>query len=304
MARLMPGGHSIHKEWTMQTLRPYVYLLGVAVALTLTGCKQEAIQPAPLPAPEPQATPAIPVQQNLSADALFAFGKAQLKSADNTDLDALADKLKAASQIDSVHVLGYTDRIGSEQANLDLSAKRAEAVRDYLAAHGVPAGVIQTEGRGDADPVVQCPNLKGGKLIACLAPNRRVAIETTVSDAASAAPVASTAPAAVMPGERHVTQTVWIGPHTVPCDADNSGRCYRVRESENGPWKLWAGRIQGFNYVEGNDYELVVKAYRSDVKLGEQSKDTASRYVSSNNSGPFVVWVLDHVVSEQPHVGQ
>jgi len=115
----------------MQTLRPYVYLLGVAVALTLTGCKQEAIQPAPLPAPEPQATPAMPVQQNLSADALFAFGKAQLKAADNADLDALVDKLKAASQIDSVHVLGYTDRIGSEQANLDLSAKRAEAVRDY-----------------------------------------------------------------------------------------------------------------------------------------------------------------------------
>jgi outer membrane protein OmpA-like peptidoglycan-associated protein len=287
----------------MQTLRPYVCLLGVVVALTLTGCQQEAVQPTPLPAPEPQAAPAIPAQQNFSADALFAFGKAHLKSADSADLDTLADKLKAASQIDSVHVVGYTDRIGREQANLELSAQRAEAVRDYLVARGVPAGVIQTEGRGDADPVAQCPNLKGGKLIACLAPNRRVVIETTVSNA-NAAPVASTPPADVMPGAHQVTQTVWIGPHTVPCDADTSGRCYRVRESENGPWKQWAGRIQGFNYVEGNDYELVVKAYRSDVKLGEQSKDTASRYVSSNNSGPFVVWVLDHVVSEQPHIGQ
>jgi outer membrane protein OmpA-like peptidoglycan-associated protein len=290
----------------MQTIRPYVYLLGAAVVLTLAGCNQEAIQPTPTPAPEPQvqAPPAVPVQQNLSADALFAFGKARLKSADNAELDALVDKLKAASQIDSVHVLGYTDRIGREQANLELSAQRAEAVRAYLVAHGLPAGVIQSEGRGAADPVVQCPNLEGSKLIACLAPNRRVVIDTTVSNAVSAAPVANAAPAAVMPGEHHVTQTVWIGPHTVPCDADSSGRCYRVRESENGPWKRWPGRIQGFNYVEGNDYELVVKAYRSDVKLGEQSKDTASRYVSSNNSGPFVVWVLDHVVSEQPHTGQ
>lgn len=281
----------------MQTLRPYVYLLGGAAALALAGCHKADTQPTPLPAPEPQAAPAVPAQQNLSADALFAFGKARLKSADNAELDALADKLKAASQIDSVQVLGYTDRIGSEQANQKLSAQRAETVRDYLAAHGVPAGVIQTEGRGEADPVADCPDQKGRKLIACLAPNRRVVINTTVSDAVNAAP------AAIAPGKRSVTRTVWIGPHTVPCDADNSGRCYRVRESENGPWSNWHGRIQDFDYVEGYDYELVVKAYRSDVKLEDQSKDPASRYVFSNASGPFVVWVLDHVVSQKLHLG-
>ena len=281
----------------MQTIRPYVYLLGGAVTLALSGCHTTAPQPTPLPAPEPQAAPATPTQQNLSADALFAFGKARLKSADNAELDALADKLKAASQIDSVQVLGYTDRIGSEQANQKLSAQRAEAVRDYLVAHGVPAGVIRTEGRGAADPVADCPDQKGGKLIACLAPNRRVVINTTVSDAISAAP------AAIAPSKRSVTRTVWIGPHTVPCDADNSGRCYRVRESEDGPWSNWHGRIQDFDYVEGYDYELVVKAYRSDVKMEDQSKDPASRYVFSGDSGPFVVWVLDHVVSKRLHLG-
>ncbi|KRE85663.1 hypothetical protein ASG75_08830 [Rhodanobacter sp. Soil772] len=284
----------------MRTLRPYVYLLGGAVALTLGGCHKAAIQPTPPPAAEPQAAPAVPVQQSLSADALFAFGKAQLKSADNAELDALVDTLKAASQIDSVQVLGYTDRIGSEQANQKLSAQRAEAVRDYLVAHGVPAGVIRTEGRGAADPVADCPDRKGKLLIACLAPNRRVVINTTISDAVSAAPVA------VAPGQRSVTRTVWIGPHTVPCDADNSGRCYRVRESENGPWRNWHGRIQDFDYVEGYDYELVVNAYRSDVKLEDESRDPAShsRYVFSNASGPFVVWVLDHVVSQKLHLGR
>jgi len=281
----------------MQTIRPYVYLLGGAVMLALAGCHTEAPQPTPLPAPEPQAAPA-PTQQSLSADALFAFGKARLKSADNAELDALADKLKAASQIDSVQVLGYTDRIGSEQANRKLSTQRAEAVRDYLVAHGVPAGVIQTEGRGAADPVAECTDQKGGKLIACLAPNRRVVINTTVSNASSAAP------AAIAPGKRSVTRTVWIGPHTVPCDANNSGRCYRVRESEDGPWSNWHGRIQDFDYVEGYDYELVVKAYRSDVKMEDTSKDPASRYVFSGDSGPFVVWVLDHVVSKKLHLGR
>ena len=283
----------------MQTPRPYVCLLGGAIVLALAGCQKEVIQPTPLP-PEPEATATVPVQQNLSADALFAFGKARLGSADNAELDALADKMKAASQIDSVQVLGYTDRIGSEQANQKLSAQRAEAVRDYLVAHGVPAGMIRTEGRGATDPVADCPDQKGSQLIACLAPNRRVVINTTVSDAA-----VSAAPAAIAPGPRSVTRTVWIGPYTVPCDNDNSGRCYRVRESENGPWRNWHGRIQGFDHVEGNDYELVVKAYRSDVKLENESKDPASnsRYVFSNEGGPFVVWVLDHVVSQQPHTG-
>lgn len=280
----------------MQTIRPYVYLLGGAVALVLAGCRKEAVQPTPLPAPEPQA--AMPAQQNLSADALFAFGKASLRSADNAELDALADKMKAASQIDSVQVLGYTDRIGSEQANQKLSEQRAETVSDYLVAHGVPAGAIRAEGRGEADPLVACPDQKGEKLIACLAPNRRVVINTIVSDAGAAMPVV------IPPGSHGVTQTVWIGPHTVPCDGDSAGYCYRVRESENGPWKLWHGRIQGFDYVEGNEYELVVKAYRSDVKLENESKDPASRYVFSNDNGPFVVWVLDHVVSEQPHAGR
>jgi outer membrane protein OmpA-like peptidoglycan-associated protein len=39
---------------------------------------------------------------------------------------------------------------------------------------GVPADAIQVEGRGKADPVVQCPKQARAKLIACLAPNRRV----------------------------------------------------------------------------------------------------------------------------------
>lgn len=282
----------------MQTVRPTICLLAGAVVLMLAGCHKAAVQPEPLPAPEPQAAPAVPARQSLSADALFAFGKARLKSADSTDLDTLADKLKGAGQIDSVQLLGYTDRIGSAEANQKLSERRAEAVRDYLVAHGVPAGVIQAEGRGAADPVADCPDQKGRQLIACLAPNRRVVVNTTMHDAAAApAPV-------IPPGSRSVTRTVWIGPHTVPCDRDGSGRCYRVRESEDGPWKLWQGRIQGFDYVEGNDYELVVKAYSSDVKMENESKDLASRYVFSNDRGPFVVWVLDHVVSQQPHTGR
>ncbi|KRF01930.1 hypothetical protein ASG87_10515 [Frateuria sp. Soil773] len=151
------------------------------IALALAGCHREASKPAPAPAP---AAPVVEqAHQTLSADALFAFGKATLKTGDaNSELDGLAEKLKQASRIESVQLLGYTDRIGGDKANERLSLKRAEAVRDYLVGHGVPADAIKVEGRGAADPVADCPDLKGRKLIACLAPNRRVEVNISTID--------------------------------------------------------------------------------------------------------------------------
>ena len=69
-----------------------------------------------------------------------------------------------------------TDRIGTDEYNLNLSQERAEAVSNYLVEQGVPASVMHSEGRGKADPVVQCEPGSSADVIACLAPNRRVEI--------------------------------------------------------------------------------------------------------------------------------
>ena len=68
--------------------------------------------------------------------------------------------------------------------NQKLSQRRADAVKTFLAEHGVPAARIHAEGKGQADPVVNCPNpsAKGEiktfkQLIECLQPNRRAVIE-------------------------------------------------------------------------------------------------------------------------------
>ena len=49
---------------------------------------------------------------------------------------------------------GHSDRSGPAGANLRSSRKRAEAVRDYLAAHGVPANAISVEAFGEERPIV------------------------------------------------------------------------------------------------------------------------------------------------------
>ena len=49
---------------------------------------------------------------------------------------------------------GHSDRSGPAGTNLRSSRKRAEAVRDYLAAHGVPAAAMTLEAYGEQRPIV------------------------------------------------------------------------------------------------------------------------------------------------------
>ena len=78
-----------------------------------------------------------------------------------------------------VVVYGHTDRLGSDAYNMDLSQRRADAVRALLVQQGVPSHLIRAQGMGKNQPVVQCENANRNELVACLAPNRRV--EVTVN---------------------------------------------------------------------------------------------------------------------------
>ncbi len=53
----------------------------------------------------------------------------------------------------TIHIIGHTDNVGSEQANLLLSEKRAKAVRNYLLNQGIATNRIQYEGKGESMPI-------------------------------------------------------------------------------------------------------------------------------------------------------
>lgn len=130
------------------------------------------LQPPAVSPPPPAPVSKAPLR--LSADALFAFDSAQLSGSGEQALDAaLSGKLDAVLELS---VVGHTDRIGSAEYNLQLSRERADAVRQYLIQRGVDAGAIRAEGRGMAEPLVQCDQRERDALVACLAPNRRVEI--------------------------------------------------------------------------------------------------------------------------------
>lgn len=112
---------------------------------------------------------------SLSADATFEFDSAELKSSGAAELDRFVDELNSVS-VRSIDVVGYTDRFGSAEHNYKLSAKRADAVRDFFASAGVDGEIISSKGLGSQYPVVVCPGAATSKVIKCLAPNRRTTI--------------------------------------------------------------------------------------------------------------------------------
>ncbi len=140
--------------------------------------------PPPPPAPEPPPPPPPPPPPHritLGADALFAFGSAQVRTEGSADLDKLANDLHTTNYTHIV-VTGYTDRIGSDAYNLRLSQQRAEAVKSYLVDKGVDGSKIDAEGMGKANPVTkpgECGEKRSKATIACLQPDRRVDIEVS-----------------------------------------------------------------------------------------------------------------------------
>jgi OOP family OmpA-OmpF porin len=141
------------------------------------------LAPPPPPPPPPPPRPSMPAKVTFSADSLFDFDKASMKSGGQLELDKFAADLKGTNY-EVITVTGHTDRIGSHAYNLKLSMRRAETVKNYLVGHmGIPADKISATGVNGSDPVTKpgdCPGKKATKaLIACLQADRRVDVEVS-----------------------------------------------------------------------------------------------------------------------------
>lgn len=110
---------------------------------------------------------------------VFDFDKANLKPAGLVAVDKLAAFMKKYPER-RVMVEGFTDSVGSDQYNLRLSERRANAVREALMARGIEAERIEIRGYGKAFPVATNATAAGRQL------NRRV--EIIISDETGAIP--------------------------------------------------------------------------------------------------------------------
>jgi outer membrane protein OmpA-like peptidoglycan-associated protein len=109
---------------------------------------------------------------NLPNGVTFPVDSTTISPAFQVTLDKIANSLLEYPN-SLIDVYGHTDSTGSDQYNLDLSQRRADAVADYLVMRGVARARIRTQGYGERYPVADNTTEAGRAL------NRRVEVRIT-----------------------------------------------------------------------------------------------------------------------------
>jgi outer membrane protein OmpA-like peptidoglycan-associated protein len=89
----------------------------------------------------------------MPSDVTFAKGSAQLDPAFTPVLDKVAESLNLYPKT-TIDIIGHASTEGADQANLDLSYRRAEAVRMYLQGRSVLPQRMATGGLGETQPII------------------------------------------------------------------------------------------------------------------------------------------------------
>ena len=105
-------------------------------------------------------------------DVTFAVDSTTISPSFRAALDEVAQSLQKYPD-SLIDVMGHTDSTGSDSHNLDLSRRRADSVKGYLAMRGVPGARVATIGYGEQYPRAD-NNTEEGRAL-----NRRVEIRIT-----------------------------------------------------------------------------------------------------------------------------
>ena len=84
---------------------------------------------------------------------LFDFDSDRLRVESKKNLDNLASSLTGDFNDSKLLLVGHTDAQGSDEYNLNLSRRRADAVAAYLESQNISASRVQTTGRGESEPI-------------------------------------------------------------------------------------------------------------------------------------------------------
>jgi OOP family OmpA-OmpF porin len=172
------SGTAAQTKAEMESTRRQIHTISRAKAALTCGQPAAVAVVTPTPAPKPPA----PREYALETDALFEFGKAEIRASGYNAIESLMQRLlQDFSSVERVRVVGYTDPIGSAAFNKKLSQQRADVVARQIASRNIRIERgIHAEGRGPIELVkMGCGNTPTPENKTCHAPNRRVMVVIT-----------------------------------------------------------------------------------------------------------------------------
>jgi len=137
------------------------------------------------PPPPTQTAPIAPVPVIREANVLFNFDKRDIPNVRVMTLERLdrllAELMAGTMTAQRITVTGHADIsnfTGDNQYNVRLARDRAEIIRTYMAAKGIPFGLITVDSKSDTQQVAPCERKRGSQAEyqECLLPNRRVEV--------------------------------------------------------------------------------------------------------------------------------
>ena len=167
----------------MRPILSSVTLVALILTFLFVGCAKEEpppptaeaqprpVAPPPPPAPVPTPPPGPSISQQAfqefqNQDIYFDFDKYDLRTDARTTLDRKASFLNQNSSV-RVQVEGHCDERGTNEYNMALGERRANAAKQYLTTAGISAGRLSTISYGEERP------LDPGHTEAAWARNRR-----------------------------------------------------------------------------------------------------------------------------------
>lgn len=142
---------SMSKEWAP--------VLVVGLFLAAAGCQStKSLDGAAAPAPEtPRDANRVTATEVATPDlepVYFETDRAALREEAKTHLRAHAEVIRAHPEWGVLAIAGHCDERGSDTYNLALGERRAEAVKAFLVAEGVPGGRLTTSSLGESQPTL------------------------------------------------------------------------------------------------------------------------------------------------------
>jgi outer membrane protein OmpA-like peptidoglycan-associated protein len=90
----------------------------------------------------------------------FYAGSSELDTAARTSLKRLVNYMQGNPKF-NILVVGHTDSLGAADYNMDLSIKRADAVKSFLVSNGINGDRITTQGKGSTQNIASNTTREG-----------------------------------------------------------------------------------------------------------------------------------------------